>query len=379
MSLTGAVVSWGSVALCLAAFVACVLLWPRLAGRGPLPLGGRVGLLVGVNVLVLLVAAIQLNDQFLFFADWADLAGAISGTTTSAALHRGGTTGQAARVVVHGPAAQAPAHVVPPPDGRTLSPGVTSYRVTGPLSGITATVIVAVPDGYRADDPSTRYPVMETFAGYPGAPAQWTQAMHLPGAVDEQVAAHRLHPVVIVSPELEVPPGRDTECVDGPDGEPRIETWVTRDVPDWLVAHFQVRTDRGSWAAIGMSAGGWCAAMAAMLHPAQYGGAIVMAGYFRPVFGPAYDPFPPRGAQERRYDLVALARKHAPPSALWIGTSHSDPLSYATSSQVLAGAKPPLSISATVLQNAGHRTQVWLDRLPEALRWLGVSLPGFAP
>jgi hypothetical protein len=49
--------------------------------------------------------------------------------------------------------------------------------------------------------------------------------------------------------------------------------------------------------------------MAAMLHPSQFGGAIVMGGYFRPDFGPKYEPFAPGSAADHRYDLVDLARK----------------------------------------------------------------------
>ena len=377
LSLTGPVIGWGTVLLTVGALVAVVVLLPRWAEPRRAHVASRAGVVLAVNLLVLLTAAVQLNDQFLFFADWADLDGALTGTTASTGLHRGGTSAQAARTPVSGPAAVRPGTLEPLPPGSDLGPGVTRYRVPGPLSGITADVVVAAPDGYR-DDPTTSYPVLETFSGYPGAPQQWIQAFHLPEAVDREVAAHRLARMLIISPQLEVPAGTDTECVDGLPGDPQVETWLTRDVPDWVAAHFRVRVDRGSWATVGMSAGGWCAAMAAMLHPAQYGGAIVMAGYFRPVFGPQYEPFPVDSDSERRYNLLALIHRQPPPTALWLGTSHADTLSYPTSAALISGAKQPLSVSATVLQNAGHRTTVWLDLLPSALDWLGRSVPGFA-
>jgi S-formylglutathione hydrolase FrmB len=176
-----------------------------------------------------------------------------------------------------------------------------------------------------------------------------------------------------------VPPGADTECVNGGQGSPQMETFLTRDVPDWIATHFRTRTDRGSWATIGLSAGGWCAAMAAMLHPAQYGGAIVMGGYFRPEFTGGTEPFPQRSDAGRRYDLVALARKTSIPLAMWVETSHVDPVSYTSSTALLKAAKPPLSVTQVVLQNAGHRIGVWQGLLPSALRWLGSNVPGFAP
>ena len=379
MGLTSGFFGWLTVLLTVAAFAGVVVAWPAVAGRRPLRVAGRVGMLLGVNLLVVLAAAIQLNDQFLFFADWTDLGGALGGTSTSSTLHGGGTAAQAATASVAGPAATAPARTLEPlPAGSRVQEGVVSYQVTGPLSGVTTSVLVTLPPGYDPTDTRTTYPVLETFPGYPGSVSQWVKTMRLQSALAEQVAAHRMGPVIVVSPQLEVPAGTDTECVDGGQGGPQLETFVTRDVPDWLAAHFRVRTERGSWATIGLSAGGWCAAMAALLHPAQYGGAIVLGGYFRPQFGPGYEPFPPHSDAARRYDLVAAVRRSPPPLALWVETSHADPLSYSSSTALLKAAKRPLSVSATVLQNSGHRIGVWQGLLPTALAWLGTDVPGFA-
>ena len=51
------------------------------------------------NVLVLLTAAVQLNDQFLFFSGWADLRGALAGTSPTVTLTGGGAPGAADRPV----------------------------------------------------------------------------------------------------------------------------------------------------------------------------------------------------------------------------------------------------------------------------------------
>ena len=380
MSLTSGLFGWLTLLLTVGAFVAVVIAWPALAGKAPLRIAGRVGMLLGVNLLVVTTAAVQLNDQFLFFADWTDLNGALGGTSTSSTLHGGGTASKAAAAPVAGPAASAPGRTLQPlPAGSRIQDGVVSYQITGALSGVTTAVLVTLPPGYDPADATTSYPVLETFSGYPGSVSQWVKTMRLQSALAEQVAAHRMRPAIVVSPQLEVPPGTDTECVDGGPAGPAVETFVTRDVPDWIATHFRVRTDRGSWATIGLSAGGWCAAMAALLHPAQYGGAVVMGGYFRPEFGAGYEPFPPHSEALKRYDLVAAVRKASPPLALWVETSHADPVSYSSSTALLKAARPPLSVTATVLQNSGHRIGVWQGLLPEALKWLGSSLPGFAP
>ena len=365
--------------LTAAAFVVTVMAWPALAGRTTSRVLARVGMLLGVNLLVLLTAATQLNAQFLFFADWTDLKGALSGTVTTTALRRGTTASHAASRVVTGTAATGTAHVARAA-GTTDASGARVYTVHGPLSGVTGTVVVQLPPGYG--DPraaSVRYPVLEAFHGWPGSPFSWVRGINLAAGVAQQVAAHHMRPAIIVSPQLEVPPGVDTECVNGNPGLPQVETWVARDVPDWVTATFRARTDRSSWSTIGLSAGGWCAAMATMLHPAQYGAGIVLGGYFRPEFGPAYEPYPPGSARARRYDLVALTRRRPPPVALWLETSHADPVSYGSSAALLKETRPPLAIDAIVLQHAGHRVSLWQQLLPSALAWLGANVPGFSP
>src|SRR5450756_1275975 len=102
MSLTGPVFLGATVVVTVAGFVVLVLLWPSLAGRSPGKVGAKAGMLLGVNFLVLLTAATQLNAQFLFFADWTDLRGAFGGATTVTALTRGTTASEAAGRVAGG-------------------------------------------------------------------------------------------------------------------------------------------------------------------------------------------------------------------------------------------------------------------------------------
>src|SRR4051812_39292018 len=90
MGLTGGVLGWLVVVLTVAGFAGVVWAWPAVAGRSVGRIAARAGMLLGVNLLVLLTAAVQLNDQFLFFADWADLRGALGGPPATSALHSGG-------------------------------------------------------------------------------------------------------------------------------------------------------------------------------------------------------------------------------------------------------------------------------------------------
>lgn len=379
MSLTGPIFLDGIVVLTLAAFIAVVALWPRLTARTPWHVAGRAGALVLVNLLVLLTAATQLNAAYLFFTGWGDLQGALTGRMVQTSLHRGGGERQAPNISVAGDVAPVVAH----PSGLAQpvgSSGLVSYVVHGPLSGITGTVLVQLPPGYTsASAASERYPVLEAFHGYPSVPFNWIKIFRIQQTVDQLAKAHQLRQPLIVMPDLEIPKGVDTEGVNGPPGQPQLETWLTRDVPDWVGQHFRVIANRNAWATVGYSAGGWVAAMAAILHPAQYGAGIVLGGYFRPNFGPFYEPFTSTSPLGRYYDLPRTVKHSPPPVSLWVETSHADHVSYRSSTQFLQATHAPLAVHAVILQNAGHRDSVWIALMPEALRWLGQNAEGFRP
>jgi hypothetical protein len=72
------------------------------------------------------------------------------------------------------------------------------FEVTGPVSHLTGKVVVHVPAGYS--DPAQagrRYPVTETFHGYPGTPEQWLDAMDLGTAVDTEADPARYGAAVV--------------------------------------------------------------------------------------------------------------------------------------------------------------------------------------
>ena len=379
MTLTGAPFLDGVLAATIAAFVLLVVMWPRLTARTPLHIAGRVGALLLVNVLVLLSAATQMNAAYLFFAGWGDLQGALSGHLAQTGLDRGGNASKALHIAVKGQAARASGHV-PALRVKVSAAGEATFTVQGPLSGLTGTVVVRLPPGYSsAAQQAQRYPVLEAYHGYPSAPASWLKVFHLGSVVQQQERAHRLRPTLVVMPQIEIPPGVDTEGVNGLAGRPQLETWLTSDVPNWVARTFRVETNRDAWATIGYSAGGWDAAMSTVLHPAQYGAGIVLGGYFKPQFGPFYEPYPPSSPLARRYDLPKVVKASSPPVAMWVETSHSDQLSYASSAAFLRATRLPMAVHGVVLQNAGHRDSVWIRLLPEALGWLGKNVGGFRP
>ncbi len=250
--------------------------------------------------------------------------------------------------------------------------------VNGAVSGLTGRVLLWLPRSYTLVGSSTQhYPVIEVFHGVPGNPQNYVD-LRLGHLIAAEATALHVKETILVLPDY-TPHGLDTECVNGGPGTPAMEDWLTRDIPAWVQHNLRVDPQPAAWSTMGFSSGGWCAAMATMLHPDVYGFAIALGAYFQPIFDPPYRPFAPGSAAWDRYNLVRLASTMPPPVSLWVETAPQDSLSYPTSSRLLAAARPPLSVTAHVLPHGGHLMSIWLGLMPESLRWLGSTSPGFHP
>jgi hypothetical protein len=98
-----------------------------------------------------------------------------------------------------------------------------------------ATVLVRLPPAYFDPAQETRvFPVIETLHGSPGHVEQWLGKLRLGGVLDQAVAAHRMAPAIVVSPDMNTPDSTDRECVDGGPGQLASETWASQDVPYWV-------------------------------------------------------------------------------------------------------------------------------------------------
>jgi hypothetical protein len=146
-------------------------------------------------------------------------------------------------------------------------------------------------------------------------------------------ASGRIKETILVMPNFS-PHQVDTECVNGGSRGPAMEDWLTKDVPTWVRHNLRVQQDRQSWATMGLSTGGFCSSMAATSPP---------------------------------------------PVALWSETSKTDSLSYWGNKRLIATATAPMTVTADVLQDAGHRLSVWVGVMPTALQWLGRTVSGFRP
>lgn len=350
------------------AVVLAIIDRPRPRGQGA-QLAARAARVVAVGVSVLLIAGVTLNNTYLFYTSWSDLFGATSPAATQTI--NAGADPMRSHVIGAGLTDVHPPATFPAlPD-----PGQRLQRYTVKVSpGKSAEVLVDLPLHYRPSS-GHRYPVILGLHAFPSVPMSLVKS-HVVRDIEDATADHRLADTIVVIPQINLPESVDTECTDGGPGQQQVDTWLARDLPEWVVRHFPVRTDRGSWATIGYSFGGWCAASLTVRHPDVFGAALVFLGYFRPFFETAYRP---TVSSLAGYDLVRLEQNHPAPVGIWVMTSRADGLSFPSTDQFIRAAKSPTLVESTIVPEGGHRLGVLLPFVPKALDWLGRTLPGFRP
>ena len=115
---------------------------------------------------------------------------------------------------------------------------------------------------------------------------------------------------IAVLPEINVLPGRDTECLNVP-GVANVEDWLAKDVRDYTIQNLPAQSN--NWMITGYSTGGWCASEIGVRHQDQYGSAVSLAGYFSPTFSAGITSSE-RATLRKEYDLVATL--HSQPNTL---------------------------------------------------------------
>ena len=305
----------------------------------------------------LAVAGIAINREMNLFTTWSEVAG-------------------------HAPAAPAAGQAAVEAQSPSGSQ-IVVFSVPGQHSGINLAAKAYLPPGY--DSPvgrRTRYPVIEALAGFPGTPNLFVVSLHTGEALDEEIAAGRMAPSVVVFPLQDVDQTQDSECVDA-NGGARFDTFLTEDVRAAVTAQFRVRTDRAGWAILGTSTGGFCAANLAMRHPDRYAAAASLSGYFTAITdrttGDLY-----RGDEQLRHENSPLWRvQHLPIPALPIHLSVAadDRGGYQQLTTFAAAIRPPMQVTTLVVPQGGHTGGVWRLILPSVFDWISgwLAAPEVSP
>ncbi|HWG24890.1 hypothetical protein [Actinospica sp.] len=245
-------------------------LWPRLAGRGPRPLAGRIGLLLGTQLSLAATFLFTINALGGFYTSWAQLFGDSSAQYN---LNNAGAAGAAAH------------------DTQQLTVASDGHgRLVGVRSGVAAQVAVFTPAGYAsptspppsasppsspsppssASPPSaTRYFPVE-IVDLTGHSAGLSTSGPLPNFQQIATGYHLIVAVVTapaVIPGVNVPAGTQGELF-----------W-SQDLRAALIAHYRVDTSPADWGVAGVAQSGGAAINLAVQDSTSYGLAAAVGNW----------------------------------------------------------------------------------------------------
>ncbi|HEX3828641.1 MAG TPA: alpha/beta hydrolase-fold protein [Sporichthyaceae bacterium] len=260
---------------------------------------------------------------------------------------------------------------------------VLSTTLHGVVSGLSEQAYVYLPPSYfdpvQHQDPPAQgqrdLPLTVVFSGYPGDADRLITHLHYPDVTLTGIQDRTITPTVLVmlSPSVDYP--WDTECTDIPDG-PAAFTFYARDVPDAVAAQFHLQPD--SYAVVGDSTGGYCAAKLESVDPARFAVAASLSGYYHPATDPTT-----RGefanTAVREHNDLGWRLQHLPSPAVSLllatATDETGDDGWTTNQQWMGLIHPPMKARELVLDHGGHNFASWNREIPYALSWISAQLP----
>ncbi|QXJ21905.1 esterase [Actinomadura graeca] len=375
--------SWGLLVLLASltsgSLAATVWAWPRAASAGLRAAAGRVLLLLGCQLTVLVTLVTALNGYYLFYGSWADLASAAGGRAQAArhgpaAVPNARAASQVVRKVRESLAPARAGRPLPERDGQ-----VEHLDIRGIRTGISSEAYVYLPPQYfQRPFAARRLPVVIFIAGYPAADRQvWIGKGHVPDTVAREQRAGRVQPMIYVLMRPTVEDGRDTECADVPGG-PKVETFFAQDVPEAISETYRTAYDRAGWGLAGYSTGGYCATKLAMLHSGRFAAAVSMAGHFHALLDTTTGDLYGGSARLRRdNDLIwRLRNLPQPPVSVLVASADVGEKTFPSARRFMAAARPPLVVDRVLLPTGGHNFKTFRKYIPPSIRWLSAHLKG---
>ncbi|MFA1550862.1 alpha/beta hydrolase [Actinomadura chokoriensis] len=368
MSLTGRPLLCLLIVAVVAVLAATVWGWGRLAGPGVRMVAARLGALALCQALVTLLVLVVVNGHFGFYGTWGELAGAAGvGGRVVQKQERGGG-GVTATLVQRKP--EVSIGGTAKRDGR-----LDTVDIRGPRSGLHARGYVYLPPQYFQEGGTRRFPVAVVFSGYPGAQRNLITQVKVPQTARDEVKGGRIQPMVYVMLRPSMVKGRDTECLDIPNG-PQTATFFTQDLPEAVRNSYRVAEGRQGWGVLGLSTGGYCSLKLAMRHSDVFSRAASLSGYYGAIKDiTTGDLYGGSQAVRNENDLFwRMRHRPQPPISVLVTTSRTGEKNKDETQRFLSLVRPPMRASSLILDSGGHNFETWRRALPQVLRWMSHGL-----
>ncbi|MGW4161456.1 alpha/beta hydrolase [Streptomyces sp. NPDC004788] len=267
---------------------------------------------------------------------------------------------------------------------RDLADGtkIGATEVQGAKSGFSGHVWVWAPKQYF--DPAyseTGFPVLIALPGGKGYPANyWTgKGIDFPGHINRWVDEGKSLPFIVVMPVL----NPDAKFYyDGSDipGHPKIGTWLTEDVPDFVRANFRTFGSRDGWAIMGSSSGGFVGLKSVLQKPDKFK-AVIASGPDVAPDSPLWKGHEPaRLANDPGRLATALARKPDTPDnrvylAFQLGTQETKLTPIVKGFIRTYTNKGPVKSHLQIIQNGKHNARSYMQGMDESsIAWISQFL-----
>ena len=229
--------------------------------------------------------------------------------------------------------------------------------------------LVVLPPGYETS--GLRYPVIYFLHGLPAGPASY-RSLGWIGAAAEQTGKQ----AIIVIPQGSREVNGDPEYHDWGPGH-NWETALAHDLPAYVDRTYRTVATRRGRAIVGLSAGGYGAAILDVHHPAEYAVMESWSGYFRPTDPTGASTLDVGSDADNAYASVfrqvpglrgAFAR-YPTYFAFYVG--RSDPTFVPDNEQLDAALRAAHVYHAFDVYPGGHTNALWQAH---AVRWLNAAL-----
>ncbi|MFF3317383.1 alpha/beta hydrolase [Streptomyces sp. NPDC003035] len=261
--------------------------------------------------------------------------------------------------------------------------GVTT--LSGAKSGFTGKVWVWAPKQYF--DPKyaeSGFPVLVALPGGNGYPVNYWMGtdLKLQSSISAWSREGKSLPFIVVMPVLNPD---DRFYYDGSDipGQPKMGTWLTEDVPDFVRANFRTFASRDGWAFMGSSSGAFAGLKAVLQRPDRFKAVIAS--------GPDTVPDSPLWAgheaerQANNPERLAAALSAKPDTegnrvyvAFQIGSEESG--APRLKSFMKSYGKGPVKTRLQVIQGGGHNARGYIRGMGDgSMEWISRHMQGPIP
>lgn len=254
---------------------------------------------------------------------------------------------------------------------------VYNLNIPGTVSKFKArTAFVYVPAIYN-NPTKINLPVLVLLPGVPGLPENWLGS-GLEATMDAFASHHDgITPIVFMVDDTGTVTN-DTECVNSPRGN--VETYLSVDVPNYIKSHFEVATDPSHWAIGGLSMGGNCAIMLALLHPDVYHYFLDFGGERGPEIGSKQTTVDTLfGGSEQAWQdhqpAYLLATRTYKGMGGFFALGNQDDLSVTQAASMLSADSKKAGLETVYeILNGQHTFNVWQDAFRLSLPWVSNRL-----